>query len=342
MDRSATQRKVLGWMLSLGLPLAAGSGEPLARARFEGGRFHSELAVTHRFGEIWSHLWARRGTYPDWVTEPGGQKPRERVHGGALRITWIGHSTALIQLDGLNFLTDPIWSPVAGVGPLGARRISAPGIRFEDLPPLDGVLVSHDHYDHLDLKTLRRLAQGHGCPVFVPLGNGALMKEAGFTQVLELDWWEHAVVVPGVRVRALPARHGSQRRPWSENRTLWCGFSIEGPSGRVFFAGDTGFGPHFAQIRQVCGPFRAALLPIGCYEPRAFMAPIHLSPREALEVAPLLDAAAVIPIHYGTFTEGQEGYDGPLADLDAALAANPGWPSRVHALKRGEACVLTP
>ncbi len=338
-------RRPVAWTLPFALAVtpgpAVGSEEPLATARFQEGRFHTELAVNHGFGEIWSHLWVRRGAYPDWVVEPVGPKPQERVQDGELRITWIGHATALIQMDGLNLLTDPIWSPVAGVGFLGERRISAPGVRFEDLPPLDAVLVSHDHYDHLDVKTLRRLAREHRCPAFVPLGNGPLMRQAGFTRIVELDWWSSADVDPRVRVRAVPARHGSQRSPWSENRTLWSGFSIEAPSGKVFFAGDTGWGPHFSQIRRVCGPFRAALLPIGCYEPRAFMAPMHLNPLEALNAARLLEAVTFIPIHYGTFTEGSEGYEGPLRDLQRAAAMD-AEPARVRALGRGQAFACPP
>src|ERR1041385_5595197 len=201
-----------------------------------------------------------------------------------LTVTWVGHSSLLIQLDGLNILTDPIWSERASPVPFAApRRWVPPAIAFEDLPPLDVVLQSHNHYDHLDSATVRRLAAGHPAAQWLaPLGVGALLRDAGALHVLERDWWEEHVV-GGVRFVCTPARHFSSRNLFDRNATLWCGWAALAAGRRVLFGGDSAYHPAFGEIGQRCGPFDVALLPIGAYEPRWFMRFAHMSPEEAVQ-----------------------------------------------------------
>lgn len=262
--------------------------------------------------------------------------PPARVAHGTIRITWINQATVLIQYDGLNILTDPIWSENAGFWGFGPTRVCDPGLRFEDLPPLDAVLVSHNHYDHLDLPTLRRLAKHHSCRIFTPLGNGRLLVGAGWKHVQEMNWWETAALASGVQLRMVPARHGSRRGLGDENKALWGGFVITGSAGSVYFAGDTAWGTHFAEIREACGPIRAALLPIGSYLPRSFMETQHESPAEALNAAMALEARTFIPIHYATFPDGDDGYEEPLKDLESTLRLRPDARNRVRILPMGQ------
>ena len=200
---------------------------------------------------------------------------------------------------------------------------------------MDAILVSHNHFDHMDLPTLRRLASAHSCPVFVPLRNAVLLRKCGFAQVQQLDWWGSVNLKGGVRLTAVPAAHGSRRGFGDENRTLWCGFAITGSSGTIYFAGDTGWGPHFEQIRRSLGPVKLALLPIGSYLPRHMMASQHLSPGEALKANEALGSKHFVPIHYATFPDGDEAYDEPIKDLESALKATPSLRDKVHVLTMG-------
>src|SRR5437588_11149750 len=213
----------------------------------------------------------------------------------------------------MNILTDPIWSertsPISSVGP---RRHRPPGIRFEDLPPIDLVLVSHNHYDHLDVPTLRRLS---GAPILTPLGNAALMRRHGIS-ASELDWWQTKGIATLV-----PAQHFCSRGLTDRDRNLWGGFVISSPFGNVYFAGDSGSGEHFAQISKRFQPIRLALLPIGAYLPRWFMKPVHIDPAEAVEAHAVLGAATSVAIHFGTFHLGDDGLETPVRDLQRAIAA---------------------
>lgn len=287
---------------------------------FDGIRFHNPEPFEER-GLRDLLRWRRTsnpGPWPEWIPSSPGAPPQRRVSG--LRITHVNHSTALIQMNGVNILTDPVWServsPVSWAGP---RRHRAPGLRFEDLPPIDLVLVSHNHYDHLDLPTLRRLAAVHRPRMLVPLGLGEFVALHGIGRPAELDWWNHADLSV-LRVTAVPARHFSGRGLRDRNGTLWCGYVIEGPAGPVYFAGDTGWGPHFAGIRDRFGPVRLALLPVGAFLPRWFMNPVHLSPEDAVRAHQALEASTSVGIHYGTFRIADDGYEEPRRELDRALA----------------------
>lgn len=241
-----------------------------------------------------------------------------------LTVTWVGHASLLIQLGGLNILADPMWSrrasPVSFAGP---KRWVPPGIGFEQLPPLDVVLQSHNHYDHLDAATVRRLARAHSNATWVlPLGLGSFVRKRGVRgEVIELDWWEDLTLGP-LRVAATPAMHFSSRSVGDRGDTLWCGFALSAPgSRRVYFAGDTGFHPEFGAIGERYGPFDVALLPIGAYEPRWFMRYLHMNPEEAVEAFRAVNARLMVPIHWGTFKLTDEAMDEPPQRTRAAWLA---------------------
>jgi L-ascorbate metabolism protein UlaG (beta-lactamase superfamily) len=288
---------------------------------FDGERFHNLESGWQSEGSFLKWQMTReRGEWPEWIDARPGPPPPRRVDDGRIRVTWVNHATMLVQMDGLNLLTDPIWSercsPFSFVGP---KRHRPPGLRFDDLPPIDAVLVSHNHYDHLDVATLRRL---RGARIFTPLGNSALMARHGVGGATDLDWWQSARVSDRVTVTLVPARHFCARALSDRDATLWGGFVISGPSGNVYFAGDTGWGRHFAQIAERFGPIRVAMLPIGAYLPRWFMKPAHIEPAEAVEAHLALHARTSIAMHYGTFNLGDDGYAEPSDDLRAAIAAN--------------------
>jgi L-ascorbate metabolism protein UlaG (beta-lactamase superfamily) len=292
---------------------------------FDGDRFFTPGAPRlPGFGGSVKMLATRKqGPWRAYHDFPPGPKPPERV--SDLRVTFVNHATTLIQLDGVNLLTDPIWSerssPVSFAGP---ARVRPPGIRFEDLPPLDVVLVSHNHYDHLDLPTLQRLRRERGSPqILTGLGNGALLRGEGIANVDEIDWWESREIGHGVKITAVPMQHFCGRGVTDRNRTLWTGFVVSGPAGNVLFAGDTGFGTHFQAIADAFGAFRLALLPIGAYRPEWFMGPVHESPAQAAEAQRVLRAQTAVAIHFGTFPLADDGQDEAVEELRKALADSP-------------------
>jgi L-ascorbate metabolism protein UlaG (beta-lactamase superfamily) len=325
-----TRRKVLfaaGAGL-LGAPAAFYLADPFGAPRYRGprsdhfdGKQFQNVPPSHLHGLSDLLRWQRErkpGAWPEWIgAAPGPAPPRRSAD---LRVTFVNHSTVLLQIDGVNVLTDPIWSerasPVSWSGP---RRHRAPGLRFEDLPPIDLVLLSHNHYDHLDVPTLRRLASAHRPRILAPLGVAALLRAKGIGNADELDWWQTAAA-GALRVTCVPARHFSGRGFRDRNATLWCGFVIEGAAGRVYFAGDTGWGPHFAEIRRRLGPVRLALLPVGAFLPRWFMAPVHLSPEEAVAAHQALEASTSVGIHHGTFQLADDGIEEPRLQLERAVA----------------------
>lgn len=242
-----------------------------------------------------------------------------------LTITWAGHSSLLIQLAGLNVLTDPIWSarasPVRFAGP---RRWVAPGIAFDDLPPLDVVLLSHNHYDHLDDRTVRRLTRRFpDAEWIVAMGLAPFVRARGAhpDRIVELDWWQEHTV-GALRIAATPAQHFSSRGFGDRGDTLWCGYALAANSGaRVYFAGDTGYHPEFGRIGERYGPFDVALLPIGAYEPRWFMRYLHMNPEEAVAACREVQGRVMVPIHWGTFKLTDEAMDEPPVRARSAWLA---------------------
>ena len=260
-----------------------------------------------------------REAWPIWIDSNPGPAPAARVT-GQLRITFINHSTFLIQVDGANILTDPVWSEWAGpMRYIGRKRVQVPGIRFEDLPEIDAVLVSHNHYDHMDIPTLKSLEEKFS-PFFITgLGNREFLEKQGLLKVEELDWWDYTNLPNGKKVFFVPAQHCSGRAPWNIDKTLWGGFVTESSMGQIYFAGDTGFGRFFEQIHERFPDIRVALLPIGAYKPRWFMSPVHIDPDDAVQAHKILKPQLSIGIHLGTFPLTDEGIDAPARELEKAL-----------------------
>ncbi len=298
------------------------AGVPFPK-HFDGRRFFNPDAPQAR-GLLDALRWkltSRPEPSPRFFADVEPSRPPAVVEGSELRVTLVNHSTLLIQQSGVNILTDPIWSerasPFTFAGP---RRRRAPGVVWQDLPRIDIVLLSHDHYDHLDLRTLSRLAARGKSQFVVPIGAGPLLQSRNIGPVRELDWGE-SLPLAGAAIHAVPAMHFSARGFFDRNRTLWCGYVIEMAQRIVYFAGDTAFGHHFAAIRDRFGAPRLALLPIGAYEPRWFMSAIHMDPEEAARAHRILGAGTSIAIHHGTFQLGDEAVDTPRRRL---LALAPG------------------
>jgi N-acyl-phosphatidylethanolamine-hydrolysing phospholipase D len=225
----------------------------------------------------------------------------------------------LLQFDGLNVLTDPVFSqrasPLQWIGP---RRIMDPALSIDALPPVDVVLLSHNHYDHLDKPAVKRIARAHPHATWIaPLGLGAYIRGWGVGEIVELDWWQETTI-DGLRVTATPARHFSARRLGDRNKSLWCGFAIESKGTRAYFAGDTAYHPEFGEIGARCGPFDFVMVPIGAYDPRWFMHIVHVDPEEAVQIYEDVVASHVgaprpimLAIHWGTFRLTDEPMDEP-------------------------------
>ncbi|MTI89540.1 MAG: twin-arginine translocation pathway signal [Balneolaceae bacterium] len=249
-----------------------------------------------------------------------GKPPAKKVEKG-LQLTYVNHSTFLIQTAGFNILTDPVWaervSPFSFMGP---RRMRPPGIRFRDLPPIDVVLVSHNHYDHLDIDALQRLKADFDPLFLVPLGVDLYLQKKGISKTISMDWWNEEQVTDTVSVAFVPAQHFSARGMFDRDKTLWGGFVLQSPAANIYFAGDTGYGSFFPEIGKRYAPIKIGLIPIGAYKPRWFMSPVHLDPEEAIQVHHDVEAEVSIGMHYGTFPLADDGQYDPLNDLKKALA----------------------
>ena len=296
-----------------------GPGALLIPSHFDGKRFFNPGAPQARgFLDVlrWK-LTSRPERSPRLVADVVPSKPPSSVEGNELHVTLINHSTLLLQQDGIHILTDPLWSerasPFTSVGP---RRRREPGVRWEHLPRIDIVLLSHNHYDHLDVATLQLLANRGQSTFIVPAGVAQVLRSKNIGPVYELDWGE-SLPHRGTMIHSVPALHFSARGLFDRNRTLWCGYVIEGAGGAIYFAGDTAFGEHFAAIHERFGAPRLALLPIGAYEPRWFMSPIHMAPADAIRAHEILAAETSIAIHHGTFQLADEGLDTPKKQLKA-------------------------
>ena len=313
-----------------------------ASGHFDGRRFFNPGAPAtpprRRGGSVLNRMIGsdERVRWPDHVAVRPTVPPR-RVAGDAMRVTWIGHATVLIQTQGLNILTDPIWSerasPVSFAGP---RRVRAPGVRFDDLPPIDLVLVSHNHYDHMDLPTLRRLWQRDRPLIVTSLGNDSIVERGGARAVAR-DWGGRVAVRPGVDVIVERNHHWGSRWFVDRNRALWSAFTVRTPGGNIFFAGDTGWGGG-AWVREAArhGPFRLAIIPIGAYEPRDVMASNHVNPEEAMAIFETLNPAYALGMHWGTFQLTFEGINDPPQRIARLARARGIAPNRFVATEAGQ------
>ncbi|TWF50199.1 MBL fold metallo-hydrolase [Neorhizobium alkalisoli] len=266
--------------------------------------------------------------------------PERRVKGERLVVTMVGHASMLVQVAGLNILTDPVWSertsPFSFAGP---KRVNPPGIRFEDLPPVDIVLVTHNHYDHMDLATLRRLQAKHKPNFVTPLGNDAIMRPVlGDARISTMDWGGALAVSGDVTFHCEPCHHWSARGTKDRKMALWAAFVFETPAGKVYHIGDTGFhgGRNYRAAQEKHGAFRLANLPFGAYEPRWFMEGQHQNPEEAVEGMLLSNAAFVAGHHWGTVKLTDEAIEDPLIALVAALDARGLDPARFRPMRPGE------
>lgn len=309
-------------VMLLGCHFSVGGYHGQPTTNFDGAEFKNQVPFDRKgLWQVAKWRWTRKDPgWPKWVESQTPSVINRRVFGQKVVVTPIGHATVLIQTQGVNILTDPIYSdrasPVTWAGP---KRIRAPGIAFAKLPPIDLVMVSHNHYDHMDVETLKRLESREHPLILVGLGNGTFLAQEGIKHVRALNWWQSARV-KGVKVTMVPAQHFSGRGLFDTMKTLWGGYVISAKRGPIYFAGDTAVGPHFKQIYQRFGPVFIALLPIGAYEPRDFMKIAHINPEGAVKAMLVLHAKHAIGIHYDTFAGmADEKFGQASKDLVIAL-----------------------
>src|ERR1041384_3273384 len=281
-----------------------------------------------------------KSEWPAWAPSPYRDRPPARIAGPQWRVSYVGHASWLLQTAGLNILIDPVWSerasPVRFAGP---KRVNDPGIAFDDLPPVDVVLVSHCHYDHLDVETLSRLHAAHHPRVVTPLGNDTIMKDYDPAIRAEaFDWHNRSELGKDLAVTLVPTRHWSARGLTDRNKALWASFVIETPAGRIYLVADSGWGDghHFAPRRGRYGPLRVAILPIGAYEPRWFMSELHMNPQEAVRAFQVSGAEFALGHHYGTFQLTNEAIDAPVEALEIARVEAGIDPERFRLLRPGQ------
>lgn len=309
---------------------------------FDGVRFFNPQGTPPRgLPDLLKWQWGgTRAKWPEQVPV-AATKPAATVQD--MTITMVGHATMLIQMAGVNLLTDPVWSdrasPLAFAGP---KRVAAPGVAFADLPRIDAILVSHNHYDHLDLTTLASLHAAHQPQIITPLGNDAIIRGAIPDARISVGDWGHATPFGPLTVHFEPCHHWSARGMADRSMALWAAFVIAGPSGKVLHIGDTGFdgGRPYRDLPARHGAIRAAILPIGAYEPRWFMQGQHQNPDEAVEGLLLCGAAHAVGHHWGTFQLTDEARDAPLLALEAALKARAVAADRFRPLAPGEAWAI--
>jgi L-ascorbate metabolism protein UlaG (beta-lactamase superfamily) len=316
---------------------------------FDGERFFDRDAAPPRTRfDLFRWFLQRRlsrtkAKWPDWAPSPFADQPPPRVNGAACRVTYVGHASWLVQTAGLNILLDPIWSerasPFRNVGP---KRVNDPGIAFAKLPPIDVVLVSHAHYDHLDLATLSQLAAAHRPRIITPLGNDTIMRNHDAAIAAEAFDWDDRVDLGAAAVTLIPTSHWSARNLSDRNMSLWASFVIDAPYGKIYFVGDSGYGGGrlFRRARERNGPFRLAILPIGAYEPRWFMRDQHMNPAEAVQALIDCGAERALGSHFGTFQLTDEAIDAPVLALAEALQAAGISAERFRALQPGEVVQL--
>lgn len=273
--------------------------------------------------DVFSMMREGRQAWPKQMPNSAVPALQEDIKDDEMAITFVNHATFLIQLPGINILTDPVWSErVSPVNWFGPKRVRAPGVDLEALPKIDLVLISHNHYDHLDLDTIKKLNMRFSPHFLVPLGDSELLKQNGVESVDEMDWWNTKIIHPEIEITFAPTQHSSGRGLLDRDRSLWGSYFIKGSSRSVYFGGDGGYSTHFSDIKKRIGSPDVAMLGIGAYEPRSFMKPIHTNPAEAVQAHKDMGAKISIGMHHGTFQLSSEGYDQPQNDLLRALFEN--------------------
>jgi L-ascorbate metabolism protein UlaG (beta-lactamase superfamily) len=288
----------------------------------------------------WS-LTRRPKRWPKFVKNNVHPPPPALVATGELAVTFIGHSSFLLRFHGATILTDPVLSerssPVSWAGP---KRVRPPGLTFEQLPRVDFVLLSHDHYDHADRATLARLGEAFNSLFVAGLKNAPFLRSLKIKQIVELDWWQSHRINDDATVTMTPARHFSGRTPWGRDTTLWGGFMLEMEGWRIYYAGDSGYGGHFKEIGRRFPNPDLAFIPIGAYEPRWFMSRVHINPAEAVEAHFDVGARKSIAMHFGTFQLTDEDIDEPAQALGSALAEKGIAPEKFRTLEPGQTVLL--
>ena len=290
---------------------------------FDGEKFYNPT-ITEQFSpgifDLFRLLFSDRAEWPEYVENMGIPLLNEKLEPDDINVTFVNHATFLIQFNNMNILTDPVWServsPVSCVGP---QRVVDPGIKFEDLPKIDVIVISHNHYDHLDIKTIEKLNERFSPMVLIPVGDKELIESIGITNVQELDWWDSVQLNPNASITFTPTQHSSGRGLFDRGESLWGSYFILNGGRSVYFGGDAAYSTHYEEIKKRLGSPDIALLPIGAYLPRWFMKPIHMDPAEAVVAHKDLGAKLSIGIHIGCFQQSSEAYYQPHKDLKEAL-----------------------
>ena len=304
-------------VMIVGYVLSAKGYKGVQSEHFDGKRFINPTGIpANGLPQVFKYITTR--SPEPWIrnyeTEVR-EEPLTTPNSNGVQITFVNHSTFIIQYEGMTILTDPVWSkrcsPVQFAGP---ARFRPPGVRFEEIPPIDVVVISHNHYDHLDKNTILELIKIHNPTFVVPLGLDHLIRKWGAKKVQSLDWWqvtEHG----SLTITSVPANHFTSRGTFDRDISLWCGYILEQEGHKIYFAGDTGYGDIFKEIGKRQGPIDVSLIPIGAYLPRWFMSPIHVSPKESVLIHQDVRSKHSIGMHFGTFALADDGPDRPLIDL---------------------------
>ncbi len=308
--------------LIVGMLISAPSHSGPTSDHFDGKKFiNPGNAQAKGLPDVFQWMMQRKqGPWTERKEFSYGEKPYPFIKDG-VKITFVNHSTFLIQIGNLNIITDPVWSertsPFRFAGP---KRMKQPGIRFEDLPKIDYIILSHNHYDHLDIQTVKNIYKTYNCKIITPLGVKSFLDNNHISSATDLDWWQEISLSDTLSIQSVPAQHFSGRGLNDRDATLWCGYVVKNHQGNIYFAGDTGYNKFtFKEIGERCAPISVALIPIGAYKPTWFMSPIHCSPAEAVQIHYDVKASQSIATHFGTFPLADDGEEEPLIDLTVAL-----------------------
>ncbi|MBT1703086.1 MBL fold metallo-hydrolase [Chryseosolibacter indicus] len=328
------------FFISTGVVLSAPKHRGPITDHFDGKRFSNPTGIKEQKATdvVRWMLTRKKGPWKEDKTSKYGNRPLDFYKDG-IRITYVNHTTFLIQVDGINILTDPIWSrrasPFSWTGP---KRMRLPGIKFEDLPRIHLVLLSHNHYDHLDVATMRMVFGAHHPKILTPLGVKAYLDKLHVSGSTDLDWWNEQTINEKLSIQCVPAQHFSGRGLTDRNGTLWCGYVIKSSYGNIYFAGDTGYNDTtFKDIGAKAGPFKVSIIPIGAFKPVWFMSPIHCSPEEAVKIHFDTNSEVSIASHFGTFALADDGLEEPVMELHRSLVKYNLAPSKFLVLKEGDA-----
>ena len=313
---------------------------PTASDHFDGERYYNPTlpqGFVPSISSIFKLLLDGRSKWPKSVPNVAVPKLNEKLASNHVAVTFVNHATFLLQISGLNILTDPVWSRrISPFRWLGPARVREPGIAFDELPNIGLILLTHNHYDHMDLDTLTRLNQRFAPTVLVSTGNKTLLRSIGFEDVHELDWWDDTQINPTLKITFAPTQHFSGRSLWDRQKSLWGSYMLHYRNRLIYFGGDSGYSSHFSEIRQRLGSPDLAFLGIGAYAPRWFMKPMHMNPEEAVQAHQDLESRQSIGMHFGTFQLSSEAIDRPKIDLESALSHEGGPGEQFVILEEGE------